>query len=176
MKALITVVVALALLAAPACSFPEPTRPTAPSSGALPPPEGAAAPVPEAAGESGGAGATESAAAGSSGVVIETIEPDPSVAAEPTAITIPEGSGWTHPEVPLTTQQEDIEACFRFASAQVARESLIDEDRYDSSADRDVYNLWGEPTLTQRVDYYSERRRRGALFDSCMQSKGYIKN
>lgn len=176
MKALITVVVALALLAAPACSFPEPTRPTAPSSGALPPPEGAAAPVPEAAGESGGAGATESAAAGSSGVVIETIEPEPSVAAEPTAITIPEGSGWTHPGVSLTRQQEDIEACFRFASAQVARESLIDEDRYDSSADRDVYNLWGEPTLTQRVDYYSERRRRGSLFDSCMQSKGYIKN
>ena len=172
MKALITVVVALALLAAPACSIPEPTRPTAPSSGALPPPEGAAAPVPESAGTA----AAESAPAGSSGVVIETIEPDPSVAAEPTAITIPEGSGWTHPEVPLTTQQEDIEACFRFASAQVARESLIDEDRYDSSADRDVYNLWGEPTLTQRVDYYSERRRRGALFDSCMQSKGYIKN
>jgi hypothetical protein len=172
MKALITVVVALALLAAPACSFPEPTRPTAPSSGALPPPEGAAAPVPESAGTA----AAESAPAGSSGVVIETIEPDPSVAAEPTAITIPEGSGWTHPEVPLTTQQEDIEACFRFASAQVARESLIDEDRYDSSADRDVYNLWGEPTLTRRVDYYSERRRRGALFDSCMQSKGYIKN
>jgi hypothetical protein len=172
MKALITVVVALALLGAPACSFPEPTRPTAPSSGALPPPEGAAAPVPESAGTA----AAESAPAGSSGVVIDTIEPDPSVAAVPTAVTIPEGAGWTHPEVPLTTQQEDIEACFRFASAQVARESLIDEDRYDSSADRDVYNLWGEPTLTQRVDYYSERRRRGALFDSCMQSKGYIKN
>jgi hypothetical protein len=172
MKALITVVVALALLAAPACSFPEPTRPTAPSSGALPPPEGAAAPVPESAGTA----AAESAPAGSGGVVIDVIEPDPSVAAVPTAVTIPEGAGWTHPEVPLTTQQEDIEACFRFASAQVARESLIDEDRYDSSADRDVYNLWGEPTLTQRVDYYSERRRRGALFDSCMQSKGYIKN
>ena len=53
MKALITAVVALTLLAAPACSFPEPTRPTATSSGALPPPEDATEPAPEAAGESG---------------------------------------------------------------------------------------------------------------------------
>ena len=104
------------------------------------------------------------------------IEPDPSAAAEPSAITIPEGAGWTDPEIPLTKQQEDIEACFRFATAQVAREALIDEDRYDTRADRDVYNLYGQPTLTRRVDYYSERRRRGALFDTCMQSKGYVKN
>ncbi|MDX1575607.1 MAG: hypothetical protein R3285_05410 [Kiloniellales bacterium] len=171
MKGLITAVAAVALLAAAACSFSEPTRTTAPSAGALPPPEDAAEPAPE----SSGAAATESAAGGG-GVVIETIEPDPAVAAVPTAVTIPEGAGWTHPEIPLTEQQEDVEACFRFASAQVARESRIDEDRYDSRADRDVYDLWGEPTLTRRVDYYSERRRRGTLFDSCMQSKGYIKN
>ncbi len=164
MRALITAGVALGLLAAAACSYYEPSRPEAPGA-ALPPPEDAAEPAPESAGEPG-----------SGGVVVDVIQPEPSVAAEPTAVAIPEGAGWTHPEIPLTRQQEDIEACFRFASAQVARESLIDEDRYDSRADRDVYNLYGEPTLTQRVDFYSERRRRGALFDSCMQSKGYLKN
>ncbi len=172
MKALIIAVAACGLWAATGCTLPESSSPAAPSGGALPPPEGTAEPASEAA----GAAAGESAAAGSSGVVIESIQPEGSAAAGPTAITIPERSGWTHPEVPLTKQQAEIETCFRFASAQVDREALIDEDRYEGSSDRDAVNLYGVTTLTRRVDYYSERRRRGALFDTCMQSKGYVKN
>ena len=86
----------------------------------------------------------------------------------------PRRHGWTHPEIPLTKQQVDIEACFNFATAQIARESQIDEDRYQ--VDTDFADLYGETTLERRVDYYTERRRRGALFDSCMHSRGYLKN
>ena len=172
MKALIIAVAALGLWAAAGCTLPEASSPAAPSGGALPPPEETAEPASEAA----GARAVESAAAGSSGVVIESIQPEASATAEPAAIILPERSGWTHSEIPLTKQQEDIETCFSFATAQVKREAQIDEDIIDGSSDRDAVNLYGETTLTQRVDYYSERRRRGGLFDTCMQSKGYVKN
>jgi len=172
MNPFIIVVAALCLCTAAGCTLPEPSRPSAPSGGALPPPESTVEPT----GATAGAAPEESAAAGTGGVVIESIEPEPSAAAEPTAIIIPEGSGWTHPEIPLTKQQEDIETCFRFATAQIARETQIDDDRYEGTSDRDSVNLYGETTLTRRVDYYSERRRRGALFDTCMQSKGYVKN
>ena len=176
MNPLIIAVAAFGLWAATGCASPEPSSPSAPIGGALPPPMGAPEPTGVTAGEAAGASAVESAAAGSSGVVIESIAPEPSVTTGPTAITIPERSGWTHSEIPLTKQQEDIETCFRFASAHVERETRIDDDRYEGSSDRDVVNLFGETTLTRRVDYYSERRRRGGLFDTCMQSKGYVKN
>jgi hypothetical protein len=170
MKALMTAVAALALFVACGCASPEPSRP-AESGGALPPPELAPA-------EAAPAEAAPSSTTGASGegVVVETIEPDPAAAAEPTAVTIPEGAGWTQPGVPLTKQQEDIETCFNFATAQVARETQLDQDRYESSSDRDTLDFYGETTLTRRVDYYSERRRRGILFDNCMQAKGYVKN
>jgi hypothetical protein len=176
MNPLILAVAAIGLWAATGCTLPEPLSPGEPTGGALPPPIGAPEATGVTAGDAAGASAVESAAAGTSGVVIESIEPEPSATTGPTAITIPEGSGWTHSEVPLTKQQEDIETCFRFASAHVERESRIDDDRYEGSSDRDVVNLFGETTLTRRVDYYSERRRRGGLFDTCMQSKGYVKN
>ena len=167
-------VAVVGLCAAPGCTLPEPSSSAPPAGGALPPPEDLAEP----GGESAVAPASEStapkSAAPESGVVIESIQPEPEAAVGPTAITIPEGSGWTHSEIPLTKQQEDIEACFNFASAQLARESQIDYDR--DQVDSDFANLHGETTLTRRVDYYSERRRRGALFDSCMRSKGYLKN
>jgi hypothetical protein len=172
MKALIIAVAVLGLWAAAGCTLPESSSPATPSGGALPPPEETV----QRASEAAGAPAVESAAAGGSGVVIESIQPEAWATAGPTAFIIPERSGWTHSEVPLTKQQEDIETCFRFATAQVDREALIDEDIFEASSDRDALNLYGETTLTQRVDYYSERRRRGGLFDTCMQSKGYVKN
>lgn len=173
MKCLFVAVAVVGLWAAAGCTLPEPSSSAPPPGAALPPPEdlaepgeAAVAPAPESA--SPESGVTES------GVVIESIEPEAEAAVGPTAIIIPEDSGWTHSEVPLTKQQQDIEACFNFASAQIARESQIDYDRYQ--VDSDFANLHGETTLTRRVDYYSERRRRGALFDSCMRSKGYLKN
>ncbi len=164
MKALILAVVALGLWAA-GCSFPEASKPAPPSGEALPPPQGVAEPAVESG-----------AAAGGSGAVIESIPAEPSATAGPTAITIPEGAGWANPGVPLTKQQQDTEACFSYADGQIARESQIDEDRYQGSDDREFVDQFGVTTLTRRLDFYSERRRRGALFDSCMESKGYVRN
>ena len=168
MKSLFVAVTVVGLWAAVGCTQPESSRSAPPAGGALPPPEGVAEP----GGETAVAPPPESAAP-EGGVVIESIQPDASVAASPSAIIIPEGSGWTHPEIPLTKQQADIEACFNFATAQIARESQIDDDRYQ--VESDFADLHGETTLTRRVDYYSKRRRRGALFDSCMHSMGYLK-
>lgn len=177
MRALIMTFAVIGLLAAGGCSLPElapeTASPPAPSGGALPPPESAPEAAAETTSEPGGEVAPDSI--GESGTVVESITGEPALAGG-AAITLPERSGWTHPEVPLTKQQEDIETCFRFASAQINRESRIDQDRYEGDTDRDFVNLYGETTLTQRVDYYSERRRRGGLFDACMQSKGYIKD
>jgi len=172
MKFLFVAVAVMGLWAAGGCTQPVSSNSGPPAGGALPPPEDVAEP----GGNAAVAPVPESPEPGSSGVVIETIQPEPLVAAEPTAVIIPEGAGWTHPEIPLTKQQSDIEACFSFATAQVSRESQIDDDRYQGSSDSDALDLYGETTLTRRVDYYSERRRRGALFDTCMRSKGYLKN
>ena len=171
MKSLLMAAAALGLCVAVGCAPAGSSRSAPPAGTALPPPESAApesaAPTsPEPAG----------AAPESGGVVVETIEPDPSASAGPSAITIPEQTGWTHPEVPLTRQQADIETCFNFASAQIERENQIDDDRYELSNERDFSDFHSEAVLARRVDYYSERRRRGSLFDSCMRSKGYLRN
>ena len=167
MKALMVMVAALALWAAVGCTLPEPSSPAPPGGGVLPPPEDLAEP-----GEATGAPATEP---GGTGTVVETIKPDASAAEEPTAVAIPEASGWTNPAVPLSRRQEDIDACFSYAEGQIKREAQIDDDRYNFGDDRDFQNQYGLNTFRQRVDYYSERRRRGALFDACMQSKGYVR-
>ena len=89
----------------------------------------------------------------------------------PLVFAAPEASGWTHSGVPLTRQQSDIEACYNSAAAQVARDARIDYDRRQVREDSD--DLLGLTTLTSRVDYYSEPRRRANLFESCMNAKGY---
>jgi hypothetical protein len=174
MKALVAALAALAIGILVGCTMPEPSSPP-PAGGALPPPEGLEEPdtagAPAAPAGETGAGGT----GGESGTVVETIKPEPSEAQEPSAIAIPEGSGWTNPGVPLTQQQLDIESCFNYADAQIKSEAQIDDDRFLSGNDRDFENQYGLNTFRQRVDYYSERRRRGALFDSCMESKGYTK-
>jgi hypothetical protein len=73
----------------------------------------------------------------------------------------------------LSQHQTDIDACFRYASAQIDRDSRID---YDRRQGRDIDDqVQGMTALSRRVDYYTEKRRRGSLFDSCMTSKGYSK-
>ena len=167
MKSLLIVAAFFCLCAVGGCSQAGSTRSAPPSGTALPPPEGVsetgAVPAPAPAPES-------------KGVVVETIRPEPSASGGATAIIIPEQTGWTHPEIPLTRHQEDIETCFSFASAQIDRESQIDEDRNEWNNERDHSDFHSEALLTQRVDYYSQRRRRGSLFDSCMRSKGYQRN
>ncbi|MDX1422668.1 MAG: hypothetical protein R3322_05980 [Kiloniellales bacterium] len=170
MKALNLAIAALTIWAGIGCTFSEPTGPSAPAGGALPPPadletpDATSAPAAPSAGD-----------APAPGTVIETIEPSPSAATEPSAVPIPEASGWINPSVPLSDQQADIDACFSYAQGQIERETQIDQDRYLATDEPGFQNQYGVNTFKQRVDYYSERRRRGALFDACMESKGYVK-
>jgi len=177
MKALNLAVAALTIWAGIGCTFSEPTSPSAPAGGALPPPADLETPGATGTGATGtGAPAAPSAGdAPAPGTVIETIEPPPSAAAEPTAVPIPEASGWINPSVALSEQQADIDACFSYAQGQIDRETQIDQDRYLATDEPGFQNQYGVNTFKQRVDYYSERRRRGSLFDACMESKGYVK-
>lgn len=180
MKVAIVAVVALGLCVAAACS-PRPERSGLPGGAALPPPDPAAEPLAEPlaaeplappAGEATAPASAESLE--SAGPVVETISPDPASSGGGAAIAIPDDSGWTNPDIPLTQRQIDIAACYESAAAQIAREAQIDSDRYEARNYRG--DLVGLTSLSQRLDYYSENRRRGALFDSCMQAKGYVKN
>lgn len=92
----------------------------------------------------------------------------------PASVRLPAGSAWSRPGAPLTQQQSDLEACYRFATSQIARDARIDEDRLQNRDDGD--DVHGVTTFSRRVDFYSERRRRGSLFDSCMHAKGYTKS
>lgn len=151
---------ALLALGMAACSSPPPERDSVP-----PPPDPTVAPA-EAEGAAAGGGAVPS------GPVVESISGE--TAAAPAAVAIPEAEGWTNPNVPLSQHQADIEACFSYASALVERDRQIDSDRALGRDDQND-NLTGLTTLSLRVDHYSEKRRRGSLFDSCMRSKGYTK-
>ena len=91
----------------------------------------------------------------------------------PLVFAVPEASGWTHSAVPLTRQQSDIEACYDYAAAQVARDARIDYDRRQMREDSN--DLLGLTTLARRVDFYSEPRRRAGLFEGCMDTKGYAR-
>lgn len=163
MRTLAVTVAGLLFLAIGGCS------PPAPRGNAPLPPDATAAPAEAGAAEtSGSAGGGTSAA---SPAEIIHAEPAPSA---PAAIAIPEASGWTHPDVPLARQQSDIEACYQSAAARVARDTRIDEDRYQNRDDGD--DVLGLTTFARRVDFYSEKRRRGSLFDSCMRAKGYTKS
>jgi hypothetical protein len=173
MKALIVTVTVFAFWAVVGCTMPEPSSPPPSSGGALPPPGELEEP------DTGGGGAPAAVPGGdtgSGGTVIETIKPEPSAAQEPAAVNIPEASGWTNPSVPLNEQQQDMDSCFSYATAQIQRETRIDDDQYSVGQSLDFQNQYHLDTFRQRLDYYSERRRRGALFDACMESKGYTKN
>ena len=142
---------------------------------ASPPPQGAALPP---AGTSLAPAAEETVeaepAAGISidGPLTAEYVPVQATAEEALIIAIPTDSGWDNPEMPLTRRQSDIEACYSYAVAQVARDDQIDYDRQQIREDSD--DVLGLTTLTQRVDFYSQSRRRDSLFDACMRAKGYV--
>lgn len=102
---------------------------------------------------------------------------DPGSAAEgdPAAgsgVIVQDESGATVEEVQSTAQRErDAEDCYAYASASVARDRQVKDDRaaiFDESAtSRDVY------AFTDRLDEYGNEQRRNQLFTDCMAAKGY---
>lgn len=165
---------ALVLLAA--CSPPpREAAPAPPEIGVLPPPAIEAGAIEAGAIEAGAieAGAVEAEPAAAEVPLSVEYIPAEAPPPEPLAIATPEVSGWTQSEVPLTRQQSDIEACYGYAAAQVARDARIDEDRRQLGDDSN--DFLGMTTFNRRVDFYSEPRRRAEVFDRCMSSRGYTK-
>jgi hypothetical protein len=94
-------------------------------------------------------------AAGEPIVEVET-EVDP--AAQPVAARTPE------------QREADIEDCYNYAWSQVQHDVQVQDDRsgvVDSTVNP------GFTEFTQQLDDYGNEKRRGALFDNCMRSKGY---
>ena len=67
-------------------------------------------------------------------------------------------------------RQRDIEDCYAYATAQVARDAQVQKDRAPLFAQ---FNSNPTYVWTSRMDAYGNEKRRGKLFDSCMAAKGY---
>jgi len=64
-----------------------------------------------------------------------------------------------------------ISDCYAFAWSQVQHDVLVQEDRagiVDSTVNP------GFTVFTQELDAYGNEKRRGELFDKCMEAKGYV--
>jgi len=153
------------LLMASCASEPAGPSPAAKTGTALPPP---------AAGETAAAG-------GSLPVAPSQPLPAPAAGAqpapadaEPVIIKGPDGTTWQASR-PKEEQvyQDDLEDCYRYATAQTKRDAQYIDDRnagIDTLTNQSPYS-----GLRQRVDEYDLRNRRAALMSSCMESKGYAR-
>ncbi len=81
--------------------------------------------------------------------------------------------GWSKAGVTGEEKRADIDACYRFATAQVARDIRIDSD---IEAARDPYNSFDYRfgNLTRQVDGYYYSKQRINKFGECMRAKGYV--
>ena len=79
---------------------------------------------------------------------------------------------WRKPGVSREQKRADMDACHRYAEAQIANDMRIDDD---ISAARDQINSYQSrfEGLTRRVDAHYYSKQRSARFEDCMQSKGY---
>ncbi len=81
--------------------------------------------------------------------------------------------GWSKAGVTGEEKRADIEACYRFATAQIANDLRIDND---IGAARDQVNSYQNrfDNLTRQVDGHYYSKQRTAKFGTCMRSKGYV--
>jgi len=168
-----------ALLLLGACA----TEPTGPASGTVAPPQSGAAPA------SGGAlpppSSGDSPAGGRLPVVSSELAPAPAAegtretpkaetSGEAVILKGPDGTTWAARSVKdEDAYRDDIDDCFRYASAQTRNDARILDDRnagIDTLTSQSRYS-----PLRQRVDEFDLRNRRAALMSSCMESKGYAR-
>jgi len=175
-----TTALAGVLLLLAACA----TEPPGPASGtAAPPASGTVAPA------SGGALPPPSAGDSPTGERLPVVssEPVPAPApqgsreapkaessSEPVIIKGPDGTTWAARSAKdEDAYRDDIDDCFRYASAQTRNDARILDDRnagIDTLTSQSRYSH-----LRQRVDEFDLRNRRAALMSSCMESKGYAR-
>ena len=86
----------------------------------------------------------------------------------------PQASGWQNPNVTPEQHQADIEGCYRYAWSQVERDMRVEQDMAAARSDGD--DGLGFTALTTRMNLYDHRKRRTALINDCMESKGYIRD
>ena len=82
--------------------------------------------------------------------------------------------GWSKPGVTGEEKRADIEACYRFSTAQIANDVRIDSD---IGSARDQVNSsyhYRFDNLTRQVDGHYFSKQRINKFGSCMRSKGYV--
>jgi hypothetical protein len=155
----------LLLLLAACASEPAGTPATGVETGtALPPP---------GAGESATGGGLPVAPAQPLPEPSSTSQP-PAEAGEPVIVKGPDGTTWEATTAKdETVYQDDIEDCYRYATALTKRDAQYIDDRnagIDTLTNQSPYS-----GLRQRVDEYDLRNRRASLMSSCMESKGYAR-
>lgn len=74
------------------------------------------------------------------------------------------------PTVTNAQREADIQDCYAYASAQVTRDERMQDDR---AALFSQNNLDPTYALVKQMDDFGNERRRGQLFDNCMEAKGY---
>ena len=124
--------------------------------------------------------AGESAAGGSLPVAPSAPLPPPisgetqAAPGEPVIVEGPDGTTWEATSAKnAEVYQDDIENCYRYATAQTRRDAQFIDDRnagIDTLTNQSPYS-----GLRQRVDEYDLRNRRASLMSSCMESKGYAR-
>ncbi len=82
--------------------------------------------------------------------------------------------GWSKAGVTGEAKRADIDACYRFATAQIANDARIDSD---IGAARGQVNSFQHRinNLNQQVDDHYYSRQRISKFGDCMRSKGYVR-
>ncbi len=82
--------------------------------------------------------------------------------------------GWSKPGVTGEEKRADMDACYSFATAQVANDVRIDSD---IGAARDQVNSYQYrfDNLNRQVDGHYYSRQRISKFGDCMRAKGYVR-
>ncbi len=82
-------------------------------------------------------------------------------------------SAWRKSEVSAEQHRADIEACYRYAWAQVQHDIRIEND-VDAAFDDPDKGI-GYKALTKRMNIYDHKKRRTVLINDCMEGKGYMR-
>ncbi len=78
------------------------------------------------------------------------------------------------PDTDSAQYRADLESCFSFARARIARDERMESD---SSAAFDAYPQGlGMGEIRGRMNTFANRNRRSKLYSDCMSAKGYSQN
>lgn len=83
----------------------------------------------------------------------------------------PEGTEWVKPGVTSERYRADVDDCYSYAQAQIARDVRIESD--SRAAFEGSPSGLGLNELRGRMSDFERRKRRLSLFNNCMVAKGY---